>query len=118
MRTGFEGFKLAIGGFIVPFIFVYHPALILQGPWEETIWIFLLGCACIILTSAALEGWLFGPASWIERILMLLAAVGLVAAMRQIVIGSGLLAVALVGWQVARYGWRGAPAEMALKAEP
>jgi hypothetical protein len=72
MTTGFEGFKLAIGGFIVPFIFVYHPALILQGPWEETIWIFLLGCACIILTSAALEGWLFGPASWIERILMLL----------------------------------------------
>ena len=61
MKTGFEAFKLAIGGFIVPFIFVYHPALILQGAWHETLWIFVLASVCIILTSAALTGWFLGP---------------------------------------------------------
>jgi TRAP transporter 4TM/12TM fusion protein len=106
MKTGFEAFKLAIGGVIVPFIFVYHPALILQGTWDATLAVFLLATVCIILTSAALEGWLLGPTSWGERCLMLLAAGALVATSRWIVIGAALLVVALVGWQVARFGWR------------
>jgi TRAP transporter 4TM/12TM fusion protein len=106
MLTGFEAFKLAIGGIIVPFIFVYHPALILQGSWTETVWVFLLASLCIILTSAALEGWLLAPTSWTERILLLLAAGGLVATSRPMILTSGLLALGLVGRQVARYGRR------------
>ena len=118
MMTGFEAFKLAIGGIIVPFIFVYHPALLLQGSWTETIGTFLLAAVCILLTSAALEGWLFGPATWIERILLLAAAAGLVATVRKILIAAVLLGLVLMGWQMARYGWRGAPGKTALKAGP
>lgn len=113
MKTGFEAFKLAIGGIIVPFIFVYHPALILQGSWGEALWIFLLAAVCILLTSAGLEGWLLGPTSWAERILLLLTAGGLVATSRQIVIGAAILTVGLVGWQAARFGWRPAPVKPA-----
>jgi TRAP transporter 4TM/12TM fusion protein len=109
MKTGVEAFKLAIGGVIVPFIFVYHPALVLQGPWGEVGWVFLLAAMCILLTSAALEGWLLGPVAWPERVLLLLAAGGLVAASPRIVLAAGLLAALLVAWQVSRYGWRGAP---------
>lgn len=103
MKTGFEAFKLAIGGAIVPFIFVYHPALILQGPWQETVWIFFLASVCIILTSAALTGWFIGPTSWTERLLLCAAAMGLVATSRQVVIPAGILAIGLFLWQAFRF---------------
>jgi TRAP transporter 4TM/12TM fusion protein len=103
MKTGFEAFKLAIGGAIVPFIFVYHPALILQGPWQETVWIFFLASVCIILTSAALTGWFIGPTSWTERLLLCAAAMGLVATSRQVVIPSAILAIGLFLWQAVRF---------------
>ena len=101
--TGFEAFKLAIGGAIVPFIFVYHPALILQGPWQETVWIFFLASVCIILTSAALTGWFIGPTSWTERLLLCAAAMGLVATSPQVVIPAGALAIGLFLWQAVRF---------------
>jgi TRAP-type uncharacterized transport system fused permease subunit len=103
MKTGFEAFKLAIGGVIVPFIFVYHPALILQGSWQEIVWTFALASICIILTSAALTGWLIGPTTWLERILLSMAAIGLVATSNQIVIPAGILAIGLSLWQAFRF---------------
>ncbi len=109
MKTGVEAFKLAIGGVIVPFIFVYHPALILQGSWGEVGWVFLLAATCILLTSAALEGWLLGPAAWPERLLLLLAAGGLVATSPRIVLLAALLAALLVGWQISRFARRRLP---------
>jgi TRAP-type uncharacterized transport system fused permease subunit len=118
MLTGFEAFKLAIGGIIVPFIFVYHPALILQGSWHETVGVFLLATTCIILTSAALEGWLFVPTMWVERSLLLLAAGGLVATSSQVAIVAGLLTLVLVGWQVVRFRWRRASVKTARAVEP
>lgn len=103
MKTGFEAFRLAIGGFIVPFIFVYHPALVLQGSWHETLWIFVLASACIILTSAALTGWFLGPTPWFERFLLLVAAGGLVSPSGQIVAMAAALAIGCAIWHVTRH---------------
>lgn len=33
MKTGFTAFKLGIAAFIVPFIFIFEPALLLMGDW-------------------------------------------------------------------------------------
>jgi TRAP transporter 4TM/12TM fusion protein len=107
MKTGFEAFKLAIGGVIVPFIFVYHPALVLQGTWDETLWAFVMASACIILTSAALTGWFLGPTPWIERILLLAAAAGLVATSPQIVVLAAAVAISCAIWHVARQTRKG-----------
>lgn len=103
MKTGFEAFKLAIGGFIVPFIFVYHPALVLQGSWDETLWIFVLASACIILTSAALTGWFLGPTPRLERLLLLAAAAGLISTSPQIVAASAVVAIGCAVWHVVRH---------------
>ena len=108
MKTGFEAFKLAIGGFIVPFIFVYHPALVLQGPWHETLWIFVLASACIVLTSAALIGWFLGPTPWIERILLLAAAAGLVSPSGEIAAFAAAVATGCAIWHVVRHKRKGA----------
>jgi TRAP transporter 4TM/12TM fusion protein len=103
MKTGFEAFKLAIGGFIVPFIFVYHPALVLQGSWDETLGIFVLAAACILLTSAALTGWFLGPTPRLERVLLLAAAAGLVSTSERIVAVAAALGIGCAIWHVVRH---------------
>jgi TRAP-type uncharacterized transport system fused permease subunit len=87
---------------------VYHPALVLQGSWHETLWIFVLASACIILTSAALTGWFLGPTPWIERILLLAAAAGLVSPSGQIVALAAAVAIGCAIWHVVRHKREGA----------
>ena len=53
MATGIEAFKLGIAGFLVPFAFVYQPALLLQGSWLEIAKAFALTG---IGAAAAVEG--------------------------------------------------------------
>src|SRR5690606_6552633 len=45
IRTSVEGFKFSITAFIIPFMFVYNPQLILLGDWEwlELIWLVASG---------------------------------------------------------------------------
>ena len=35
MKTGLKGFTFAMVGFLVPFVFVYNPPLLLKGTWTE-----------------------------------------------------------------------------------
>ncbi|HAF49740.1 MAG TPA: C4-dicarboxylate ABC transporter permease, partial [Synergistaceae bacterium] len=59
MKTGFEAAKLAIVGFIVPYIFMYNKALLLRGSvWEILTLIILLGAACVLLASG-IAGYFF-----------------------------------------------------------
>lgn len=78
MRTGITAFRLGIAVFIVPFIMVYHPALIMQGTaWEITVvsTTALVGAAAL---AASLEGYLLRPMSIIERGLALFGGISLI----------------------------------------
>ncbi len=37
LQTGFEAFKLAMAGFVIPYIFIYNPALLMQGSVLEIV---------------------------------------------------------------------------------
>ncbi len=78
MRTGVTASKVAFTGFLVPFLFVYGPALLLQGSPPEILWVSLTALLGVICLSAALQGWLLGPAMWYERVILLAAAVTLI----------------------------------------
>jgi TRAP-type uncharacterized transport system fused permease subunit len=56
MQTGFEAFKLSIAGFLIPFIFVFNPALLMQGSVFEIFAVTLGLILAIILFSGALTG--------------------------------------------------------------
>ena len=51
--------KFALAAFIVPFVFIYAPELLLDGPWHATL--LTLGTAVpgFIILAAAIEGFLF-----------------------------------------------------------
>lgn len=80
IRTSIEGFKFSITAFIIPFMFVYNPQLILLGDWEwpELIWLVASGMVGVYALAVMKEGWWITRANAIERILMTFAAVLLI----------------------------------------
>ena len=74
MKTAFVSTKLAIGAFIVPFVFALNPAMLLV---DTTAWEVVLICVTsfvgIFAVSSALEGFFLRSMPWWQRIL---AAVG------------------------------------------
>ena len=76
--SGVQAVKFAAAGFIVPFFFVYNPALLFQGPWPEILGAVLTGTIGVIALAASLEGYFLRVATWFERALFLAAALLLI----------------------------------------
>ena len=70
MKTAFTSTKLAIGAFIVPYVFALNPAMLFINTtaWEVVL-ICITSCIGIFAVSAALEGYFLHRMSWYERIL-------------------------------------------------
>ncbi len=90
LKIGLEAVRIALAGFVVPFMAVYTPALMLQdgGPLAMAIgypaavaYIVFKACLAIMLWGAAGIGYLRRPLSWWERGLATAAAFSLVAAL-------------------------------------
>jgi TRAP-type uncharacterized transport system fused permease subunit len=78
MSTGIEAFKLGMAGFLIPFAFVFQPALLLQGTLLEILkgaGLTALGVACL---AASLIGYIWSPLNWLQRSLFIGAAALLV----------------------------------------
>ena len=60
MKTGFASVKLALAGFIVPYMFIYSPQLLLINTGLlEGIRVTIGACLGVFLIGAAVEGYLF-----------------------------------------------------------
>ena len=95
--AGWQAMKFAAAGFVVPFFFIYYPALLFQGPWSEIFLATITGGIGVIALAAGLEGYFIRTASWIERILFLGAALCLIHPnLMTDAFGLALIAVGLV----------------------
>ncbi len=80
MRTGVMSMRLGGILFILPFLFVFNPTLILHGDTIDILHDVLTACLAVWLLASALEGWLYwvGRIEWTNfRIPALLAAAAL-----------------------------------------
>lgn len=96
--TGWTATKLASAGFIVPFMFVYEPSLILQGGDWGTVALAvpsaLLGC---IALAAGIQGWFLGRLNLLGRAIALAAALLLIKpGLTTDLIGLGIFALAIL----------------------
>ncbi len=66
-KTGWTGMRLGIVAYIVPFVFVYHPALILEGSVLEIVATVLTASVGVGLLGIACAGYLFRPLGWLRR---------------------------------------------------
>ncbi|HEU4381788.1 MAG TPA: TRAP transporter permease [Hyphomicrobiaceae bacterium] len=78
-KTGWAAVKVGAAGFVVPFMFVYEPALLMIGDWPTIIWRFILSCVGIGMLAAGLHGYLLRAMSYWERGVAIVAALLLVA---------------------------------------
>ncbi|MFN3938302.1 MAG: TRAP transporter permease [Gemmobacter sp.] len=90
LKISFEAIKVAAAGFVIPYMAVYTPALMLQagGPLAESIgyvpavvYVVAKVVISIGLWGAAVIGWVGVRLSWLERGLAMVAAFTLIAAM-------------------------------------
>jgi TRAP transporter 4TM/12TM fusion protein len=83
MRTGVAAFRFAILGFVLPFLFVYKPALLMLSPEggiakvSEIAFSFLIAALALVPLAAAITGYFYQTLRFGSRTLLLLAAAGL-----------------------------------------
>jgi TRAP transporter 4TM/12TM fusion protein len=112
LKIGMQAVKIALAGFVIPFMAVYTPALMLQegGPLAEAIgfplavaYIVVKACLAIGLWGAAAIGFLLRPLALWERALATVAAFSLVLAL-PITDEAGFALSVLF---IAQHVWRG-----------
>jgi TRAP transporter 4TM/12TM fusion protein len=69
MATGWIATRLGIVGFIVPFIFVYSPELLLFGDFLHVIWAVFTAAIGALLLAVALEGYLLKSIPTLLRVI-------------------------------------------------
>ena len=106
LRISFQAIRVAIAGFVVPYMAVYAPALMLQaGDWIDVGYIVVKALIAIGLWGAAAIGYLFAPMKWYERLLAAAAAFSLVLALPitdEIGFGLAAAAIGLHLWRTRR----------------
>ncbi len=78
MWTAVEACKVGFAGFIVPFIFCYNPAMMLQGSLIEVISVAISALFGVAGMSMGFQGWYFGHLNPLEQIIVLGAGLGMV----------------------------------------
>jgi len=90
LKISLQAIRLAAAGFVIPFMAVYTPSLMLQdggsmaAAWGypvEVIYIFAKACLGIGLWGVAVVGYFLRPAAWWERLLAFAAGVSLIVAL-------------------------------------
>ncbi|HJF48428.1 MAG TPA: TRAP transporter permease [Brachybacterium paraconglomeratum] len=108
MRTGVTAVKLAIAAFLIPFVFVLEPSLLLQGTITELIPALATLVLGMMVIAAGLAGYFFGRTSALERALLLIGGVLMVYPHVVVSLAGLVLAVIAVVLQlIRRRGSRG-----------
>lgn len=98
-RTALTATKISLGGFLIPFMFIYHPPLLGDGTGLQIALAVGSGVLGITALAASTIGYFLRPCSWLERGLLLAAALMLISG--QLV--TDALGIALIGgvwaWQ-------------------
>lgn len=80
LKISFQALRVAIAGFVVPYMAVYSPALMLQNydHFGEVVFIVIKTVLAIVLWGAGATGFLLSPLNILERIYVVVAAALLV----------------------------------------
>ena len=103
-NAGLAAVRAAAPAYIVPFMFVYEPALLFivdEGQhWYHALWPIATAMMGVIALAGGLFGWLFGYANMVQRVLLVVGALSLIkpGGMTDLV-GFGILG-AVVLWQL------------------
>ncbi len=79
IKTGVYSAKLAIAAFIIPYIIVFSPAILMVDVTvPQIIWITLTAVLGMIAIGAGVIGYWYRPLKWFERIILLAAGIAMI----------------------------------------
>lgn len=104
METGWRALKLSFAGFIIPYAFVFNPAIVLQGSWEQIVWTSVSLLVGTVALAGAIIQYLFRANQIWETLLLWVSALLLIAP-EFITDGVGLVVLGVV---LINQIWRGA----------
>ncbi len=101
MKTSITAFKIGLAAFVVPFIFYYSPAMLMEGSAVDIVHVAVTALIGVYLLSSAVQGWYFGRMNAVFRVVLLLGALAMIKGgwltdLIGIGIGAALLAYQLV----------------------
>jgi TRAP-type uncharacterized transport system fused permease subunit len=74
IKVGFSACRIAMLAFIVPYVFLFEPALLMEGPWIQIAIRFILTLLGVIFLAGSITGWFFQNLKWRPRLFCLIAA--------------------------------------------
>ncbi|AJY52701.1 MULTISPECIES: TRAP transporter fused permease subunit [Halomonadaceae] len=74
MGTSVASFKIGLAAFIVPFMFFYSPAMLMEGSPMQILRVGVTATLGIVLLSGMVQAWFFGPVNAWQRVVMLVGA--------------------------------------------
>ena len=107
MRTAFAACRFGWPAFVVPFLFVIAPNLIMRGSPVAIAVTFVTAIAGIWLASAGLTGYLLRHMNWTTRILYMIGGLALLIPSQafpnafMVEIAGGILCAVLVGIDIS-----------------
>lgn len=98
MKTGFTSVKLALAGFIIPYIFVFNTQLLLLNTiWVEALWVSISAIIGVTMIGVAIEGFFIRKVPTLLRIASFVGALLLITEnIVQDIVGAVLLIVLLI----------------------
>jgi TRAP-type uncharacterized transport system fused permease subunit len=101
-KVGLESMRCAAPAYIVPFMFVYEPSLLLIGDAFTSVTSAISATVGVVCLAAGLQGYLLRECRWWERIALLAAALLLIKpGYVTDALGLGLLALVIVAQKAA-----------------
>jgi TRAP transporter 4TM/12TM fusion protein len=100
MRTSITAFKIGLAAFIVPFMFFYHPSLLMVGDNTTIALNFGTALLGVFLLAGGAQGWFFGAASYVVRAALIGAALLMISGSLVTDAAGLVLVAALLLWQL------------------
>jgi TRAP transporter 4TM/12TM fusion protein len=96
VKAGLHAVRFGAGFFLVPFAFIYNPALLLNGPVIQTVVATVALLIACLAIAIAFEGYLFKRVSWWQRVLFIAAGIAMLHPGYSVRVASLLVILCLV----------------------
>ncbi|WP_144984940.1 TRAP transporter permease [Halomonas sp. C22] len=78
MQTSITSFKVGLAAFIVPFMFFYSPAMLMEGTPLQIVRVAITASIGIFMLSATVQAWFFGSIQVWQRLVLMIGALFLI----------------------------------------
>lgn len=111
MRTSVEAFRLGWIAYLLPFLFIYKPGVLMIGPGLEVAYVFVSSCVALFLVTGGLVGYAAKPLGPAMRLVWTLVGLAMIAPLDtlgsyalELAVSALGLAILVVSFAAARGG--------------